>query len=129
MPYSCPWLMPMRHFLRSLPVISLLLLAACASEDKGRPCSGLRQTLEGQPLDSVQGFIIDRFTSFSVTLPGLTLDSGTLQSSNPELYIPSAVTPDGWLAQRISDRQFSVIHAGQNQMITFSCPPPGQLPP
>ncbi|MFG1175101.1 hypothetical protein AAFN90_16230 [Erwiniaceae bacterium CAU 1747] len=131
MPYSCLRLMPpcfpTTRSLRLLTAVTVLLLAACSSGYKGMECDGQRQSLEGQPLGSVQGLVIDRFNSFSVTLPGLTLDSGTLQSTNRERYIPSAVTRDGWLAQRISDQQFSIINSPQNQMITFSCPAPGQL--
>lgn len=131
MPYSCLRLMPPRlsaaPLVRLLPAVLILLLAACSSDYKGVECNGQRQSLEGQPLGSVQGLVVDRFNSFSVTLPDLKLDSGALQSTNRELYIPSAVTRDGWLAQRVSDRQFSIINSPQNQMITFSCPAPGQL--
>lgn len=106
----------------------IVLIAACASPNKGVECEGQRQSLEGQPLGTVQGRVMDRFNSFSVTLPTMSLDSGTLHSSDRERYIPSAVTREGWLAQRISDRQFSIINSPQNQMITFSCPAPGELP-
>lgn len=112
---------------RPLFAVLVLLIAACSSGNKGAECNGQRQSLQGQPLGTVQGRIIDRFSSFSVTLPEMTLDSGTLHSSNPERYIPSAVTREGWLVQRISDRQFSIINSPQNQMITFSCPAPGEL--
>jgi|GEM_PF-3294820 len=114
------------HSLRTAFVAMVLLLTACSSGNKGIACNGQRQSLEGQPLDNIQGFIVDRFTSFSVTLPDQKIESGALQSSNRELYIPSSVTQDGWLAQRISDRQFSIINSPQDQMITFNCPAPGE---
>lgn len=78
-------------------------------------------------MGTVQGRIVDHFNSFSVMLADLTLESGALYSSDHARYIPSAVTRDGWLLQRISDRQFSMINSPQDQMITFSCPAPGQL--
>lgn len=131
MPTSGYWLTPFSksppRLLRPLFAALVLLIAACSSGYKGAECSGQRQSLEGQPLGTVQGRIIDRFNSFSVTLPEMTLDSGTLHSSDPERYIPSAVTREGWLAQRLSDRQFSIINSPQNQMISFSCPAPGEL--
>ncbi|MGE9553703.1 hypothetical protein ACQPT2_21500 [Erwinia amylovora] len=113
-----------RTSLLLLPALAALvmLLSACSSGEKGMPCEGKVQTLSGQPLGNVEGTIVDRFTSFSVTLPDLRLESGPLHSSDRQHYIPSAVNREGWLAQRLSDTRFSVINAPQDKMITFSCP-------
>lgn len=110
------------------PLIAALvvLITACSSANKGVECSGQRQSLEGEPLGSLQGRIVDRFNSFTVTLPGMALDSGVLHSSDRERYIPSATTREGWLVQRISDQTFSIINSQQNQMITFNCPAPDE---
>ncbi|WP_158783782.1 hypothetical protein [Pantoea sp. BAV 3049] len=99
-----------------------LLLSACSSGEKGMTCEGKIQTLTGQPLGNIEGTIVDRFTSFSVASSGLKLESGPLQSSDRQQYIPSAVSREGWLAQRLSDTRFSIINAPQDKMITFSCP-------
>ena len=105
----------------------LLLLAGCAGKYQGMACNGEVSTLSGQPLGVVEGKIIDRVSAFSVTLPDRTLDSGPLWSSDRQLYIPSAVTRDGWLAQRVSDRRFSIINSPQDRVMNFSCPAPGTL--
>lgn len=105
-----------------LTVAAPLLLTACSSGNSGMICQGKVETLNGQALGNTQGKIIDRFTSFRVTMDKLRLDSGELYSSDPQQYIPSAVTKEGWLAQRLSDTRFSVINAPQNKVITFSCP-------
>lgn len=126
MPNSGRWLLPHRLFrpavYRILLASAPLILAACSSDFQGHPCSGEIKTLSGQPVATTQGMIIDRVNSFSVTLPDLTLDSGPLMSSDRQLYIPSATTRDGWLAQRISDHRFAIINAPKDQAMTFTCP-------
>lgn len=120
------WLLPdlpsTQRAIRILLPSLVFLLAACSSDYKGQSCPGEIQTLSGQPKGVTQAMIIDRFSSFSVELPDLRLDSGPLLSSDRQLYIPSATTPDGWLAQRISDHRFAIINAPQDQAITFTCP-------
>ncbi|MCP1437791.1 hypothetical protein J3D56_001227 [Erwinia persicina] len=106
----------------ALLIAAPLLLSACSSGNSGMVCEGKVETLSGQVLGNTEGKIIDRFTSFHVTMDKLKLESGELYSSNPQQYIPSAVTREGWLAQRLSDTRFSVINAQQDRMITFSCP-------
>ncbi|WP_428945523.1 hypothetical protein ACQK5W_05565 [Pantoea sp. FN060301] len=86
------------------------------------PCHGRVETLSGKQQGLVEGTIVDRFTSFRVSMPDITLESGLLYSSDRQRYLPSAVTHEGWLAQRLSDTRFSVINAPQDKMITFSCP-------
>ncbi|MFK8258471.1 hypothetical protein ACFL9S_11870 [Erwinia sp. AnSW2-5] len=126
MPKSGHWLLPAfpspLPVIRALPALLVLLLAACSSDYKGQQCPGEIQTLSGQSQGVTQAMIIDRFSSFSVALPDLKLDSGPLQSSDRQLYIPSATTQDGWLAQRISDHRFAIINAPKDQAITFTCP-------
>ena len=126
MPNSGPWLLPSlpspQRAIRILLPSLVFLLAACSSDYKGQSCPGEIQTLTGQPQGATQAMIIDRFSSFSVELPDLRLDSGPLQSNDRQLYIPSATTPDGWLAQRISDHRFAIINAPKDQAITFTCP-------
>ncbi|ATZ10964.1 hypothetical protein [Erwinia amylovora] len=103
-------------------LLSALLLSACSSNEQGQMCVGKVETLSGQSLGTLQGRIIDRFSSFSVNLPSLKLDSGPLHSNDRQLYIPMAVTEDGWLTQRISDHRFALINAPKDQAITLTCP-------
>ncbi len=103
-------------------IASLALLSGCSSQEKGTLCAGNVQTLTGQPLGNTEGEITDRFTSFRVRMDRLQLESGALYSSDPQKYFPSAVTREGWLAQRLSDTRFSVINAPQDKVITFNCP-------
>lgn len=128
MPRSGLWLLPhlsLRQTVsRALPLLMLLLLTACSSGYQGRECSGEIQTLSGQPRGTTQGMIVDRFSSFSVTLPDMQLDSGPLYSSDRRTYIPSATTQNGWLAQRLSDRRFTIVNAPRDEAITFTCPVP-----
>ncbi|WP_243466174.1 hypothetical protein [Sodalis glossinidius] len=41
-----------------------------------------------------QALIIDWFTSFSVAMPKMTVESGPLKSTDRHKYIPSAVTQE-----------------------------------
>lgn len=107
---------------RLLLAIVTLLLCACSSDQRGEKCIGEVKTLSGQPLGTLRGSVIDRYNSFTVFMPPLKLDSGPLHSNDPQRYVPSAVTRDGWLAQRISSRRFSIINAPGDQAITFLCP-------
>ena len=117
-----PRVTPALFALTGTLIASLVLLSGCSSREKGTLCEGKVQTLSGQPLGNTEGEIIDHFTSFRVRMDKLQLESGALHSSDPQKYIPSAVTKEGWLAQRLSDTRFSVINAPQDKVITFSCP-------
>ncbi|MFC0142151.1 hypothetical protein ACFFJN_19580 [Erwinia mallotivora] len=105
-----------------LSLVTLLILAGCSSGKKSMVCEGKVQTLSGQNKGTVSGKIVDLFSSFSVETDDLRLESGPLQSSDRQKYIPSAVTREGWLVQRLSDTRFSIINAPQDMMITFCCP-------
>ena len=117
-----PYLPSPQTMSRALLASMILLLAACSSDYEGQQCSAEIQTLTGEPRGNINGMVIDRFSSFSVALPDLKLDSGPLHSNDHQLYIPSATTPDGWLAQRISDHRFTIINAPKDQVINFTCP-------
>ncbi|MEN3261225.1 hypothetical protein AAH678_21275 [Sodalis endosymbiont of Spalangia cameroni] len=99
-----------------------LLLSACASHYRGVECRGEIKTLAGQPLGVTQALIIDRFNSFSVAMPKMTVESGPLKSTDRNKYLPSAVTREGFLAQRVSDHKFSIINAPANQWVSYTCP-------
>lgn len=101
---------------------AVMVLSGCAGGEKGLSCQGSASTLEGRPLEGVEGTVVDRFNSFRAEFDDTTVESGPLQSRDPQQYIPSAVSSNGWLAQRLSDTRFSVINAQQNKMVTFSCP-------
>lgn len=119
-PPKCPAKTPL--VVRGVICAAIVLVTACSSGNKGMPCHGRMETLSGEPKGLVEGTIIDRFTSFRVNMPDVTLESGPLHSNDRQRYLPSAVTREGWLAQRLSDTRFSVINAPQDKMIVFSCP-------
>lgn len=108
----------------ALLLIATALLSACSSDYRGKTCAGKVETLSGQPVAMVEGKVIDRFNSFSVTLPEREIDSGPLHSSDRRLYVPSSVTSDGWMAQRVSDQRFTLINAPDDRAITLICPNP-----
>lgn len=107
---------------KGLVAAAILLLMACSSGNQGMICQGKVQTLDGRDVSVVEGKIIDRYASFSVSLPDLKLESGTLHSSDRRQYVPSAVTKEGWLAMRLSDTRFMVVNAPLDKVITFDCP-------
>lgn len=107
---------------RLMMLVTMVLLTGCAGGEEGLSCQGNVATLEGQPLGSVEGTIVDRFSSFRAEFDDTLIESGALQSRDRQRYIPSAVSENGWLAQRLSDTKFSVVNARVNKMVTFSCP-------
>ena len=108
--------------LRLLSIAMILLLAGCSSTPKGVTCPGEVATIYGQPLGYTQGRVYDLVRSFSVSRDDVKVESGTLNSHDRFRYIPSAVTREGYYAQRLSDKQFRLINPYQNTMITWTCP-------
>ncbi|MFH8134260.1 hypothetical protein ABU178_08760 [Pantoea osteomyelitidis] len=108
--------------LRLFSIVLILLLAGCSSAPKGVTCPGEVATIYGQSLGSTQGRIYDLVRSFSVSRDEVKVESGTLTSLDRFRYIPSAVTREGYYAQRLSDKQFRLINPYQNTMITWTCP-------
>ncbi|WP_238938991.1 hypothetical protein [Mixta mediterraneensis] len=99
-----------------------LLLTGCASGPQGVDCLGEVTTLYGQPLGQTHGLIFDLVSSFSVSKKDVTVQSGTLKSLDRFRYVPSAVTREGYYAQRLSDKQFRLINPYQDTQITWTCP-------
>lgn len=108
--------------LRITAVLTLLLLAGCSSTPKGVDCPGEVATIYGQSMGQTQARIFDLVNAFTVTRDGVAVKSGTLHSSDRFQYVPSAVTPEGFTAQRLSNKQFRLINPYQNTMITWTCP-------
>ena len=108
--------------LRITVVLTLLLLAGCSSTPKGVDCPGEVATIYGQSMGQTQARIFDLVNAFTVTRDGVAVKSGTLHSSDRFQYVPSAVTPEGFTSQRLSDKQFRLINPYQNTMITWTCP-------
>ncbi|MGK3126626.1 hypothetical protein ACCY16_21175 [Candidatus Pantoea formicae] len=100
----------------------ILLLAGCSSTPKGVDCPGEVSTIYGQSMGQTQARIFDLVNAFTVTRDGVAVKSGTLHSSDRFQYVPSAVTSEGFTAQRLSDKQFRLINPYQNTMITWTCP-------
>ena len=107
---------------RAAMLATALLLCACSSRYQGVECQGKIRHLSGQPIGDTNALIIDRFNSFSVTTADGKVESGMLFSADRTQYIPSSVTREGLLAQRLSDKQFSIINASADQWITYTCP-------
>lgn len=100
----------------------LILLAGCSSTPKGVDCPGEVSTIYGQSMGHTEARIFDLVSAFTVTRDGVAVKSGTLHSSDRFQYVPSAITPEGFTAQRLSDKQFRLINPYQNTMITWTCP-------
>ncbi|MEA9390747.1 hypothetical protein SJI19_09365 [Acerihabitans sp. TG2] len=107
---------------KMLLLAGMLAISACSSHYQGKVCQANVRTLSGQPLGTTQALILDKYTSFQVTLPDKEIDSGTLFTTDRTKYVPSAVTPEGFLAQRLSDNRFSIINAPQDQWVSYTCP-------
>ncbi|WP_213991041.1 hypothetical protein [Sodalis sp. dw_96] len=101
-----------------------LLISGCSSNYRGVECQGEIKSLAGRPLGSTSAMIMDRYNSFTVTMPQekAKVESGMLHSTDRTLYIPSAVTTEGFLAQRVSDKKFAIIDSRQDKWITYTCP-------
>lgn len=97
------------------------LLAACSSGPQGIECPGKVATIYGQETAVTRGRVFDLVSSFSVANDDVKVESGPLHSTDRTRYIPAAVTKEGYLAQRISDRQFRLIDPQQDKIITWTC--------
>ena len=75
-------------------------------------------TIYGRETAVTRGRVFDLVSSFSVANDDVKVESGPLHSTDRTRYIPAAVTKEGYLAQRISDRQFRLIDPQQDKMIT-----------
>ncbi|MFD1803245.1 hypothetical protein ACFSFZ_13725 [Mixta tenebrionis] len=107
--------------LRVMVLTLPLLLAACSSGPPGIECPGKVASLYGGEIATTHGTIFDLVNSFSVANEKVKVESGPLYSSDRSRYIPAAVTKEGYLAQRISARQFRLIDPQQDKMITYTC--------
>lgn len=103
-------------------VLMALLLSGCASAPEGVSCPGEVASIYGKPLGQTRGHIFDLVHSFSVSNEDVKVESGALQSLDRFKYVPSAVTQEGYYAQRLSSQQFRLINPYQNVMITWTCP-------
>ncbi|MBT0716819.1 hypothetical protein HGT71_00755 [Rosenbergiella epipactidis] len=110
----------MRGMIYVVPLF--LLLSACSHKPYGRLCPGEISTLSGQVTGRSQAWVFDEIQRFTVTDNGTTVQSGYLHSVNRSLYVPSATTSEGFLAQRLSTDRFRIIDAGQDAMVTWTCP-------
>ncbi len=102
--------------------VALCLLAGCSHHPYGRLCSGEVSSLTGTVTGHSQAWIFDEIHDFTITYDGLTVRSGQLKTRDPALYIASATTAEGFMAQRLSPDRFRLIDAAQDRMITWSCP-------
>ncbi|MCZ4058654.1 hypothetical protein O3W44_05575 [Pantoea sp. LMR881] len=106
-----------------LAILTLIaLLTGCSSGPKGIDCPGAVATIYGQPMGQTNGVIFDLVTSFTVSKDDVTVQSGTLRSLDRFRYVPSAVTREGYYAQRLSNKQFRLINPYQDTQITWTCP-------
>jgi len=108
--------------LRLSTLMALFLLAGCSSTPKGVDCPGEVASLSGQSMGHTQARIFDLVNAFTVTRDDVTVNSGALHSTDRFLYVPSAVTSEGFTAQRLSDKQFRLINPYQDALITWTCP-------
>lgn len=110
----------MQNFVRLVSIV--LLLTGCSHHPYGRLCSGEVASLSGKVIGYSQAWIFDEIQRFSMTRDGVTVKSGELKTTNPKLYVPSATTQEGFMAQRLSPDRFRLIDASKDTMITWSCP-------
>ncbi|WP_214235811.1 hypothetical protein [Rosenbergiella gaditana] len=110
----------MRGMIYLVPIA--FILAGCSHKPYGRSCPGEVSTLSGQVTGHSQAWVFDEIQRFTVTDEGTTVHSGYLHSANRALYVPSATTSEGFLAQRLSTDRFRLIDASQDTMVTWTCP-------
>lgn len=106
-----------------LPLLfTALLLAGCASGPQGVTCRGDLSTLDGKTLGQSTAKVFDLVNAFSVSNDDVTVESGPLHSNDRLRWIPSAVTKEGYYAQRLSSHQFRLINPYQDNQVTWQCP-------
>lgn len=98
-----------------------LLVAGCSSSQRGMQCQGEVKTLPGQSIGQTSAIIVDNIYAFTVVLPKNRIESGLLRSADHQRYVPSAVTKEGYLAQRLSSSSFCIIDADKNQYTLYRC--------
>lgn len=92
-----------------IPLSLLLLLTAGYSSPQGMHCQGEVKTLPGHPIGMTSAVIVDNTVAFSVLMSKQRIESGLLHSADSSRYVPSAVTKEGYLAQRLSGNRFCII--------------------
>jgi len=107
--------------LRLTYCIIIIALTGCSSTPKGIDCPGEVTTIYGQSLGNTHAWIFDLANAFSVQRDNVTVSSGPLRSTDRFRYVPSAITAEGFYAQRLSDKQFRLINPYENTMITWQC--------
>jgi len=103
-------------------LILIAMLTGCSSGPKGVECPGEVYTIYGQPMGQTSAVIFDLVNAFTVSRDKVSVESGPLQSLDRFKYVPSAVTREGYYAQRLSDKQFRLINPWQDTQITWTCP-------
>lgn len=98
-----------------------LLLLGCSATDNGMSCVGEVKTLAGQSVGRSSAVIVDRFRAFTVITPDARIESGPLYSADSVRFIPSAVTKEGFMAQRLSANTFCIIDPHKNEYVTYYC--------
>ncbi|MGD9424494.1 hypothetical protein ACLHDD_04850 [Pantoea sp. NSTU24] len=103
-------------------LILIAMLTGCSSGPKGVECPGEVSTIYGQPMGKTRAVIFDLVNAFTVSRDNVIVESGPLQSLDRFKYVPSAITREGYYAQRLSDKQFRLINPWQDTQITWTCP-------
>lgn len=99
----------------------LLLLTAGCSSPQGMNCQGKVKTLPGHPIGMISAVIVDNTVAFSVLMPKQRIESGLLHSADSSRYVPSAITKEGYLAQRLSGNRFCIINPEKNEYTIYQC--------
>lgn len=106
-----------------LGILTLFIFfTGCSSGPQGVDCPGEVSTIYGRPMGQTNALIFDLVNAFTVSKDNVTVESGTLKSVDRFKYVPSAVTREGYYAQRLSNKQFRLINPHQDTQITWTCP-------
>lgn len=104
-----------------LPISVLVLLTTGCSSPQGMQCQGEVKTLPGHPIGITSAVIVDNTVAFSVLMQKQRIESGLLHSADSSRYVPSAVTKEGYLAQRLSASTFCIINPERNEYTIYHC--------